>query len=132
MSEDESVAVVRRAMESFENDVETWLATLDPEVNWYPEEERQAPVLGRNAALRSRERWRETFQEGTYGIEIEELTGIGGNVFSALREWGRGWGSGIEIETRTYAHWRVRNGKIVYCYEYGTREEALEAAGLSE
>ena len=132
MSEDENLAVVRRAIESFENDVETWLDTLDPAVEWYPEEEHQALLLGPNAALRSRERWRETFQGGTYGIEIEELRGNGENVFSALREWGRGWGSGIEVETHTYAHWKVRHGKIVFCYEYGTRNEALEAAGLSE
>ena len=32
----------------------------------------------------------------------------------------------------TDAHWKVRNGKIVYCYEYRTRDKALEAAGLSE
>ena len=53
-------------------------------------------------------------------------------MFSVLREWGRGRGSGIKVEDHDYAHWKVRNGKIVYCYEYGTRAEALEAAGLEE
>ena len=53
MSEDENLAVVRRAIESFENDVETWLDTLDPAVEWYPEEEHQALLLGPDAALRS-------------------------------------------------------------------------------
>ena len=89
-------------------------------------------MLGRDAALRRRERWRETFQEGTYGLEIQELRGNGENVFSVLREWGRGRGSGIVLDDHDYAHWIVLNGKIVYCYEYGTRNEALEAAGLSE
>jgi ketosteroid isomerase-like protein len=132
MSEDENLAVVRRTIESFANDLETWLDMLDPAVKWYPQEEHHTLLLGRNAALRRRERWRETFQEGTYGLEIEELRGNGENVFSVLREWGRGRGSGIEVEDHDYAHWKVRNGKIVYCYEYGTRREALEAAGLSE
>jgi hypothetical protein len=36
------------------------------------------------------------------------------------------------VEDHDYAHWKVHNGKIVYCREYGTRDEALEAAGLSE
>ncbi len=80
-------------------------------------------------ALRRRERWCETFQEGTYGIEIEELRGNGENVFSDLREWGRGRASGIVVEEHDYAHWKVRNEKVVYCYEYGSRDEALQAAG---
>ena len=132
MSEDENLAVVRRTIESFANDVDTWLDTLDPALRWYPAEEHNTLLLGREAALRRRERWRETFQEGTYGLEIQELRGNGENVFSVLREWGRGWGSGIVVEDHDYAHWKVRNGKIVYCYEYGTRDEALEAAGLRE
>ena len=132
MSEDENLAVVRRTIESFVNDVETWLDTLDPAVQWYPAEEHQTLLLGRDAALRRRERWCETFQEGTYGIEIEELRGNGEDVFSVLREWGRGLASGIVVEDHDYAHWKVRNGKIAYCYEYETRDEALEAAGLSE
>jgi hypothetical protein len=66
MSEDENLAVVRRTLECFANDVETWLDTLDPAVKWYPGEEHQTLLLGRDAALRRRERWRETFQEGGY------------------------------------------------------------------
>ena len=53
-------------------------------------------------------------------------------MFSVLREWGRGRGSGIVVEDHDYAHWKVRDRKIVYCYEYRTRDEALEAAGLRE
>ncbi len=132
MSEEENLAVVRRTIESFANDVETWLDTLDPALRWYPAEEHNTLLLGRTAALRRRERWRETFQEGTYGLEIQELRGNGENVFSVLREWGRGRGSGIVVEDHDYAHWKVRNEKIVYCYEYRTRNEALKAAGLRE
>ena len=77
MSEEETVEVVRRTIESFANDVETWLDMLDPAVKWYPAEEHQTLLLDRDAALRRRVRWCETFQEGTYGIEIEELEGNG-------------------------------------------------------
>jgi hypothetical protein len=64
MSEDENLAVVRRTIESFANDADTWLDTLDPALRWYPAEEHNTLLLGRGAALRRRERWRETFQEG--------------------------------------------------------------------
>ncbi len=34
----ENAEVVRRAIESFEDDVETWLGTLDPAIEWHPQE----------------------------------------------------------------------------------------------
>ena len=70
--------------------------------------------IGGSVQSGRRERWRETFQEGTYGLEIQELRGNGEKVFSVLREWGRGRGSGIVVEDHDYAHWKARNGKIVY------------------
>ena len=109
-----------------------WLDTIDPAVRWYPQEAARNPLARSGRCPRRRERWRETFQKGTYGLEIQELRGNGENVFSVLREWGRGRGSGIEVEDHDDAHWKLRNGKIVYCYEYGTCAEALEVAGLSE
>src|SRR6266550_1622491 len=51
----ENVEIVRRHLESFVDDVETWLDTFDPAVKVYPLEERHALVLGRQAALRARE-----------------------------------------------------------------------------
>jgi hypothetical protein len=29
-------------------------------------------------------------------------------------------------------HWKLREGRMVYLYEYPDRDEALRAAGLSE
>jgi hypothetical protein len=45
---------------------------------------------------------------------------------------GRGVRSGVEVDLRVYQHFKLRDGKIVYLYEYADRGEALEAAGLSE
>jgi ketosteroid isomerase-like protein len=56
----------------------------------------------------------------------------GENVLAAVRIRGRGRRSGIPVDNRVYLHFKVRNGKIVYCYEYESRDEALEAAGLRE
>ena len=38
----------------------------------------------------------------------------------------------MEVDLRLYLHFKLRDGKIVYLYEYADRGEALEAAGLSE
>ena len=74
----------------------------------------------------------ETFKEGSHRYEIEELEGWGQTVFSGFCEYGEGHGSGIEIESRVYHHWKIRNGKVGYISETTDRAEALEAAGLSE
>jgi hypothetical protein len=78
------------------------------------------------------DRWLETFDEESYRAEVEELRGEGEGVFAVVCVRGRGWGSGIGIEDRTYIHAKVREGKIVYIYEHDTRAEALEAAGMRE
>ena len=131
MSE-ENVEIVRRSLESFEPNVEAWLETLDPDVKWYVREERHALVVGHEAALRARERWRETYDPESYRFEIEELKGEGENVFAVVGVWGEGSLSGIPFETAYYVHAKVRGDKVVYMYEHDTRDEAFEAAGLRE
>ena len=101
----ENIEVVRKAIETFDSDVDAWLTTLDPEIDWYVSEDRHSVSHGHEAVLGARQRWLETWVRDSYRYEIED---------------------------RTYAHWRVRDGKIVYVYEHETRDEALEAAGLRE
>ena len=43
-----------------------------------------------------------------------------------------GKGSGVEVNLRVYPHWKVRDGRVFYSFEYPDRASALEAAGLSE
>jgi ketosteroid isomerase-like protein len=131
MSE-ENVEVIRRAVETYGNDIEAWLDLLDPALRWFPSEEGHSLVLGREDARRSHDRWMETFDPESYRAEAEEVRAVGENVFAVVHVWGRGRGSGIGIDDRTYIHFKVRNGKIVYCYEYEARDDALKAAGLSE
>ena len=40
--------------------------------------------------------------------------------------------SGVPIDQRVYAAWEFRDGKALRGRTYQSREEALEAAGLSE
>jgi ketosteroid isomerase-like protein len=131
MSE-ENVEVVRRNLESFEDDAGAWLETLDPDVKLYPLEEGHSPVVGHEAALRARESWLETWDPESYEWEIEELNESGDDVVSGVRVTSRGKRSSVQLDSRAWAHWMLRDGKIVYVYEYATRAQALEAAGLSE
>jgi ketosteroid isomerase-like protein len=129
MSE-ENVEVVRRAFEAFQHDEETWLQTLGPDLVWYPIEDGHIPRRGIEGAKGVRQRWLDTW-EG-HSMAVDDLRGAGENVVAAIHIRGRGKGSGIEVNLDVYQHFKLRDGKIVYLYEYADRGEALEAAGLSE
>jgi ketosteroid isomerase-like protein len=45
---------------------------------------------------------------------------------------GRGRESGVEVDTRFYVVYSLRDGKVSRVDEYIERDEALKAAGLSE
>jgi len=61
-----------------------------------------------------------------------ELQAVGDTVLARLHLWARGRNSGIESETDIWQLWTFRGGKIIYFEDFANREEALEAAGLSE
>ncbi len=69
-----------------------------------------------------------------YRMVPEEFIDAGDDqvlVFS--REGGRGRGSGAEVYSQPTAHlWTMRDGKAIRMQSYWEREDALEAAGLSD
>jgi len=62
----------------------------------------------------------------------EEFIDAGDQVVAIVHFRGRGRESGIEVDTRTYAVYTLREGKTIGMEEFTERFEALEAAGLSE
>ena len=126
----ENLQVVQRSIAAFEDDEETWLATIDPSHAWYPLEEGNVPSHGIDAARAIRTRWLESW--GSHRIDVEEILDGGDSVVACLHLTGTGTGSGVEVDLRIYMHWKLRDGKMVYLYEYADRDEALTAAGLSE
>jgi ketosteroid isomerase-like protein len=126
----ENVEDVRRLIKTFEDAEKALLDMLDPAVEWYPIEDGHIPSRGLDAAAGVRRRWLESW-EGHH-TELEEIKDGGDSVVACLHLTGRGKSSGAEVDLRVYMHLRLRNGKIVYIYEYVDRTEALEAAGLSE
>ena len=66
-------------------------------------------------------------------IEIEEAIAAGSDdVVVGVRFYGRGKRSGVVIGAPAWHVWRLREGKAVRWRLLRTKQEALEAAGLSE
>ena len=126
----ENVEIVRRSIEAFQHDEEAWLSTSDPAFEWHPIEEGHIPSRGHEAAIGVRRRWLEGW-EGLQ-IDVEETEDRADSVVACVHLTGRGKRSGVEVDLRFYGHFKLRDGKIVYVYEYAERGEALEAAGLAE
>ena len=126
----ENVEVIRRTIAAFNDDEEAWLATIDPSHVWHPLEEGHTPARGHDGARRVRSRWLDSWE--SHRIEIEEIRDDGEDVVACLHLTGVGKASGAEVDLRFYMHWKVRDGRTVYLYEYADRDEALRAAGLAE
>jgi ketosteroid isomerase-like protein len=127
----ENVDVVRRAIEAF-NRREMWLEDLDPEVEWiedprYPDAQ---TYRGRDGVERSIEKWWETW--ASVAIRVEEIIDADDRVVI----WGvteaRGHDSDVTVSAPFGGVWELRGGMVVRVRVLGGREEALEAAGLSQ
>ena len=72
-------------------------------------------------------------QWSDYRIEAEELEDVGeDSVLAAGRQRGTGKLSGAEADYPIFILFEFRGDEVVDVYLEGTREAALEAAGLSE
>jgi hypothetical protein len=56
----------------------------------------------------------------------------GDSVVALVHITARGKASGVEVDVRFYAQFKVRDDKVVYIYDHGDRAAALEAAGLRD
>jgi ketosteroid isomerase-like protein len=68
----------------------------------------------------------------TFRSDIVEVLVAGDEVFITAHHYGRGKASGVEVEMANWQVFTVRDGRIGRYRIYGTRDQALEAAGLSE
>ena len=62
--------------------------------------------------------------------EPEELREVGDDVVAVVRYRTRGKGSGVEIEGRESALWKLRDGKVVRYEWFHGADDAFAAAGL--
>jgi ketosteroid isomerase-like protein len=128
MSE-ENVEIVRRAF-AYEiygvGDRAEAEAIFDPNFVMNPTEE--GPSYGLDAIRDNFERWASAWED--LQVTAEEFLDAGDRVLVTEHHRGRGRGSGIEVDTRLYSVYTLRDGKVIRADEYGERAEALKAAGL--
>jgi ketosteroid isomerase-like protein len=63
--------------------------------------------------------------------EPQEFIDAGDRVVAILRVYAKGRGSGVDVERLDGAVWTLRDGKCIRLDYYGSKAEALKAAGLS-
>jgi ketosteroid isomerase-like protein len=113
-----------RFIEHFTDDVEYHvLAGADDLIH--------GPIHGKDALRAWLQDWIDMF-EG-FWMQLVELIEAGGvTVFTAERYGGRARLSGVEVDSPNWTVFTIHEGKIAGGHEYETREQALEAAGLTE
>ncbi len=125
----ENVEIVRKAAEAYaRSDLDTALTYADPEIVWNPVEE--AAAQGQDAIRANVERWETDWED--YEATPEEYIDAGAQVLVTIHWSGRGRGSGLQVDIRTYLVFTLCDGKLIRMDEFTERSEALEAAGLSE
>ncbi|MDQ3728650.1 MAG: nuclear transport factor 2 family protein [Actinomycetota bacterium] len=133
----ENVEIVRRVYDAVSRgDHATVLAAYHPEVEWDFSRSPFRRVMDRRI-YRGPEGMRSLIRERyeaweTADDHLEEAIDAGEQVVSVVVSQGRGRASGAEVKQRHHGVWTFRDGKIVRVAWLGTREEALEAAGLPE
>ena len=130
MSE-ENVAAVRESYEAPGALFATWAERMAPEIEFdftaaYPDR----PVMhGIEELRRFREEgpWAELSFEPERFIEVDDE-----RVLVLVTVQATGTGSGVPVELRNAHEFTIRDGVLVRFKVYAERDEALEAAGLSE
>ena len=133
----ENVEVVRRALAAWNADnLDAFLAELDPELEWHPSIE---PALeGRETVYRghdgARKAWDEYRGEAWGGLkgQIQEIRNLGDSLLVLGHFDVTGRTTGLEFGQEVGLLIAFRGGKILRSRDFLSHAEALEAAGLSE
>jgi ketosteroid isomerase-like protein len=136
MSE-ENVEVVRRLYDAIEReDPDTILDLYDSGVtadfSRSPQGELTGGGLfyhGHEGIKRMGREWNEAWADVEY--TLDDVVDAGDHVITVLTYVGHGRTSGVEVRRTDYPVWTIQEGKIVRVVWLPTKEEALEAAGLS-
>ena len=136
MSE-ENVEVVRRIYEAAaQRDDVTPFEFYSEDIVWDLSKARRAGLLLKpvwEGHEEVRQFWRDALSAwGEIDFKVEELTDAGDRVLAVLREREVGRASGVPVETTHLAVWTLAHGKVVRMQVFDDRQQALEAAGLSE
>ena len=136
MSE-ENVEAVRRGVQAWNaDDLDAFLAELDPEVEWHPSIE---PALeGGKTAYRgldgARKAW-DDYRGGAWErltMRIQEIRDLGESVLVLGQADLTARTTGLEFTEEVGSLMTFRGGKVITSQDFLSHAEALEAAGLRE
>jgi uncharacterized protein len=130
----ENVEVVKEFTRRFERgDRDGWREYFDPNVV-FDTSATKMPTAGVYHGHQGIERffrdWLGTWRD--YGIATREYIDAGDSVVIVFRQSGTGRSSGVRIERDFFGVYELRESKVVRYHMYESREEAIEAAGLSD
>jgi ketosteroid isomerase-like protein len=134
MSE-ENIAVVREVCQRWSRgDLDTTLELIAPDACWEP----SGRFIGSGQTYHGhsgvQEFWA-LFREPWTNISLEPVecsTLDEARTLTRTQFRGTGRSSGLETETELFVVWTIEGGKVSRYQSFGEREQALEAAGLSE
>jgi ketosteroid isomerase-like protein len=129
----ENVEIVLSAYRTFsEGDLTALLQHFDPEVVSYTAFPLPDPteLRGHEGFLQWIDNWTGSFDE--FSMEIETQIDAGDTVVVCARQRATGATSGVPVEQVFWFLHVVRGGMIARIGIHKTKEQALEAAGLSE
>jgi ketosteroid isomerase-like protein len=132
----ENVEAFKRGLEAGNRgDIDGLLDELHPEIEWHSA--LHALMGGQQTVFRGHAGVRrmigDLYETFAYvHIEISEFRDLGDGLVAIGCTRNRGIASGVETETPLTLVTKIRDGKTISIRAYLDREEALEAAGLSE
>jgi ketosteroid isomerase-like protein len=128
----ENVERFLEATEAFNRgDMEAWLEAYDTDAVFEPlVAEIEGPSLGREAIGAFMTTIGELYK--AFRVDLHEVRDLGDRVLALGTATGVGKESGIEQQVPLAIVTRFRNGLITHFKDYGDKDQALEAAGLSE
>ena len=130
----ENVEIVGAMYGAWERGEESWVALLDPEVEWdfsaYPLPDVADTGKGLDDFLGFLVDYVGSW--AAYQASGSEFIDAGDKVVVVFHETIRATGSDVPIERDLFPVVSVREGKVARIASFRTRQEALEAAGLQE
>ena len=85
---------------------------------------------GKEAAVAMIKTWVSAWDD--YDFQVEEVVDARESCVLQVHETGRGRGSGLPLDRRSFQVWTFQDGRLVRAAVYAARHKALEAVGLSE
>jgi uncharacterized protein len=128
----ENVEIVKEFTKLFEaGDRDSWRDYFDRDVMWDTSAMPSAGIYhGREGIERFFRDWLGAWDD--LRIETREYVDAGDSVIVVFHQSGIGRGSGVRAERDFFGVYDLSDLKVVRFRQYESRNEALEAAGLSE